>query len=136
METLTKMKRIGMMTMALLGLVLSMVLTGCTDRNEAFIQGTWIYAEPSVGGITPQSSVHTNWSFDRGRVEAHSCCDFRPGMTGRYRIVRSEDDQLSLELYDLEGAIDRDALEIDLILNRTRESLTIQGTGPFLREDS
>jgi len=130
------MKRMGIVAMVLLGLALCILLTGCTDRNEAFIQGTWVYSEPSVGGITPQSSVHTNWTFDRGRVEAHSCCDFRPGMTGRYRIVRSEDDLLTLELFDLEGATDADALEIDLILNRTRESLTIQGTGPFLREDA
>ena len=130
------MKRVGIVGMALLGLALCIQLTGCTDQDEAFIQGTWIYAEPSVGGVTPQSSVHTNWTFARGRVEAHSCCDFRPGMTGRYRILGSEDDLLTLELYDLEGATDTDTLEIALLLNRTRESLTIQGTGPFLREDS
>jgi hypothetical protein len=110
------------------------LLVGCGDRNEGFIQGNWLYSEPSVGGVTVQSAVHTYWTFSRGRVSAHSCCDFRPGMTGRYRILQSEGDALTLELYELEGGTDVDTYQIEVGINRDRDTLTIQAVGPFSRD--
>ncbi|MCJ7550088.1 MAG: hypothetical protein MUQ30_10440 [Anaerolineae bacterium] len=118
--------------MALL-LLLAAVAVGCTDRNAAFIQGDWFFGAPGVGGITRQTSVHTDWNFDDGALVAHSCCDNRPGMSGHYRIVESEEDSLVLELFNTEGAGVEDGYQVQIVIDRAAEALSIQGVGPFLR---
>ena len=119
------------------------LVVGCdSNPHESFIQGTWVYSAPSVGGVTPQSSVHTRWTFDDGAVDATSCCADRPGFSGRYRVVEDEGDTLVLEIFDVEGAAPDEAetedessgYRVSLKLNREADTLYVEGTGPFVRE--
>jgi hypothetical protein len=119
--------------LALCLLAAAAVLSGCTDSNEAFIQGNWLNSSPSVGGVTTESSVHTFWHFEDGSVDANSCCESRPGMVGRYRVVESEDDVLILNLYDIEDETGLQSYELRIKIDRERETLFLQGAGPFIR---
>jgi len=119
--------------MALFWLVIAVGLSGCTDKNEVYVQGDWFFSAPGVGGITQQMSVHTYWNFDDGALVAHSCCDDRPGMSGQYRIVKSEGNSLVLELFDTEGTGVEDEYQVQIVIDRVAETLSIQGVGPFSR---
>jgi hypothetical protein len=118
---------------ALLWLVIAVGLSGCTDRNEGYIQGDWFFSAPGVGGITSVTSVHTYWNFDDGAVVAESCSEDRPGFSGHYRVVESEGDSLILELFDVEGAGADDAYHLQIVIDRVAEAQSIQGVGPFSR---
>ena len=118
---------------ALLWLVVAVGLSGCTDRNEVYVQGDWFFSAPGVGGITPATSVHTYWNFDDGAVVAQSCFEDRPGFSGHYRVVESEGGSLVLELFDVEGAGAADAYYVQIVIDRVAEALSIQGVGPFSR---
>ena len=114
-------------------LVAAVSLSGCRDRNESFIQDSWFYSAPSVGGVTTESSVHTFWHFEDGSVDANSCCESRPGMNGSYRIIKSEGNLLILEIYDIEDETGLQSYELQIEIDRERETLLLQGTGPFVR---
>lgn len=118
-----------------MSLVAVLALMACARSDEAYIQGTWIYSAPSVGGIAPQSSVHTLWTFDDGRVVASSCCEFRPGFEGRYRVIQSEEDALTLHIYDMQGPGAAEPFDLHIIIDRDRQTLTVEGVGPFIQEE-
>ncbi|MCD6285223.1 MAG: hypothetical protein J7M39_04830 [Anaerolineae bacterium] len=119
--------------MALFWLVTAVGLSGCTDKNEVYVQGDWFFSAPGVGGITRQTSVHTYWNFDDGTLVAHSCCEDRPGMSGHYRIVGSEGNSLVLELFSVKGDGVEDGYQVQIVIDRAAEALSIQGVGPFSR---
>ena len=114
-------------------IVVAALSAGCTDRNETFIQGSWLYSEPTVGGVGTASSVHTFWTFDHGSFDANSCCENRGSMQGSYRIVESNDDTLVLDLYDIEDDAGTEDYTLTIKLDRERGALFLQGTGPYLR---
>jgi len=118
--------------MALL-LLLTAGVVGRTEESAAFIKGEWFFSAPGVGGITRQTSVHTYWNFDDGVLVAHSCCEDRPGRSGQYRIVGSEGNSLVLELFNAEGDGVEDRYQVQIVIDRAAEALSIQGVGPFSR---
>jgi len=54
-------------------------------------------------------------------------------MSGHYRIVGSEEDLLVLELFSVEGDGVEDEYQVQIVIDRAAEALSIQGVGPFLR---
>jgi hypothetical protein len=123
--------RWGFLGLLPVGLLLALLLAGRV-RVDAAIQGAWSYSEPAIGGVSRQSAVHTEWTFDKGVFAAHSCCAFRPGFSGRYRVTEAEGDRLLLRLFDISGDAEG-SLELRVIVDAGSDTLTIEGVGPFVR---
>ena len=120
----------------ILGFWLSIVLllSGCSDANDQFIQGSWFYRDPHLKSVTGETYQEVTWTFDRGTFEFYSCCfNAETHLTGRYRIVDSSDDRLVLELFNLRGGAQTGRLEIGLKIDREQDTLTIQASGPYTR---
>jgi hypothetical protein len=127
----------GMVTMSL---ILVFLLTGCSkDPNERFIQGLWYFKDPHLANIPAESAQETQWLFENGLFEAVSCCFSKFNLQGNYRILESEEDILTLELYNLAGdqqgvSVSRqDTTQFRIVLDRENDALTISRAGPFNR---
>lgn len=97
------------------------------DTNAQFIQGQWSYSEDLGGGF---ASVLT-WDFRNG----HFTLEGYPPLfqEGDYRVVKSEGDIVILRLVNQSGDLPTDDREIEIILDRTAETLMIDGQGLFHR---
>jgi hypothetical protein len=97
------------------------------DTNAQFIQGQWSYSEDLGGGF---ASVLT-WNFRAG----HFTLEGYPPLfqEGDYRVVKSEGDTVILRLVNQSGDLSTDDRDIEIILDRSAETLMIDGQGPFHR---
>ncbi len=123
-----------------IGLLLAFALTGCTDANEDFIQGSWIFTDmhfKEVGGVyNNQIDNVTEWDFDRGSFIFTSCCfndDYH--ISGLYRILDSQENVLDLELYNVKGTLRsrNDRFPIRIVIDFEEGTAAIMGGGPFTR---
>jgi hypothetical protein len=111
------------------------VLSGCTDANDQFIQGSWYYNDPHLNSIAAEQQEEIVWSFDRGAFERYSCCFAgEQYMKGQYRIRDSEQDSLSLELFNIKGGTTRGPMTIKIVIDREADSLRIQHVAGFTRQ--
>jgi hypothetical protein len=118
-------------------LVFSLLIAGCSNENDAFIQGSWYYLDPHLNNLSGESHLEVTWSFAGGTFEFHSCCfngEFY--QTGRYDIVRTEEDLIVLELFNIRGSSfgsgeERGRIRIEI--DREEDTLTVQASGPFTR---
>ena len=115
-------------------LLLALLLTGCMDANEEYIQGVWQYDSIHLRQMTSESELIVEWSFSGGVFEYSACCfNIDDYQTGRYRIVDSDEDSLTLDLFNVEGgelAVDR---QITIKIDRENETLSINHAKPFIR---
>jgi hypothetical protein len=119
--------------LALAGLAL-LLLSGCLGENEQFIQGTWEYNDAHLAEIVSESDLTVVWYFSAGTFTYQACCfnlDLEFG--GRYRILDSTGDVMTLELYNTFGTGSRMDGEIRIELDRAAGTLNIQGTEPFYK---
>lgn len=106
----------------------------CQDPNDAFIQGTWEFQFDHLDDMISEEHLTVVWFFSGGNFTYQSCCfnmDIEAG--GRYRILDSSEDRLTIELYNTYGTGSRFGGEILILLDRENNQLTIQGEGPFQR---
>ena len=110
-----------------LGLGLLLWLAACSpqDPNEKFIQGAWMTA----GDIDEGHSWYLEWTFKSGKFEVTGYPPLH--QSGSYRVTASEENKLSLELYDQQGDWPTEPRSLDIIINPTDKTLTIDGQGPF-----
>jgi hypothetical protein len=126
--------RTGLYAVALISLI-AVVLSGCTDVNDQFIQGTWYYNDPHLNSIAAEQQQETIWSFDRGTFEQYSCCfSGEHYMKGQYRILDSKEDSLSLELFNIKGGATQEPVTIKIVIEREADSLSIQHVAGFTRQ--
>jgi hypothetical protein len=96
------------------------------ESKEDFIQGMW--------RLTGESGGHAwflEWTFDRGRFELKG---YPPlAQNGKYRIIKTDGAKLRLELYDQKGNFGTENSEIELVIDKKRDTLMIKGQGPFAR---
>ena len=94
--------------------------------NEDFIQGTW--------RLTGENGGHgwfLEWTFDRGHFDLKG---YPPlAQEGKYRIIKTDGSKLTLELYDQKGNFGTDNSQIELIIDKKKDTLMIKGQGPFQR---
>jgi len=115
-------------------LLIALLVSGCSDANDQFIQGSWFYRDPHLKSVTGETYLEATWTFDRGTFEFYSCCfNDETHLAGRYRIVDSNDDRLVLELFNLRGGAQSGRIEIGLKIDREQDTLTIQASGPYTR---
>ena len=102
--------------------------TAAKKSNEDFIQGTW--------RMTGQNGMYgwfLEWTFDRGKFNLKGYPPLY--QEGKYRIIKTEGDKLTLELYDQKGNFGTDNSQIEVIINKKKNTLTIKGQGPFTRTE-
>jgi hypothetical protein len=94
--------------------------------NEDFIQGMW--------RLTGESGGHAwflEWTFQRGQFDLRG---YPPlAQDGKYRIIKAEGDKLTLELYDQKGNFGTESSQLQVILDKKKDTLMIKGQGPFKR---
>ena len=119
----------------LIGLVLLCAfLTACTsDENEAFIQGSWFYNSQHIQEQVGESFLEVYWTFDGGNYETYSCCFMEFHQYGRYAIVESEGDRLTLELFNIDGKFNSERVQILVKIDRQADMISLTGGGPFTR---
>ena len=94
--------------------------------NEDFIQGMW-----RLTGENGGHAWYLEWTFNRGRFNLRG---YPPlAQDGKYRIIKSAGDKLTLELYDQQGNFGTEDGRVEVVLDKKRDTLTIKGQGPFAR---
>ena len=104
----------------ILGLLLIIFLTGCSNESEQFVQGYWY-----------RGDVHfmDQWYFDRGTYD-HQMGVF-DGNTirsrGRYNVLDFQEDSLILELDDEGLSFNDERPQIVIKLNWESDTIRIRG---------
>ncbi len=125
------------MKTALLLLIFSLAVTlpaasQTENSGESAIQGTW-YLEGQVRDRNnqPGLSWFLEWRFEQGRF---NLAGYPPlHQEGSYRIIRTEGNHLTLELYDQQGNFGTDTSRIEIVIQKNKDRLMIKGQGPFKR---
>jgi hypothetical protein len=125
-------KRLGAILTVLFAATL--LLAACTDENDQFLQGTWYYKDLHLNQVAGETYLEVLWSFQNGTFEFFTCCfSGEIHQTGRYRILDSQGDVITLELFNVNGTISRGNSEVRIVIDRDADTLEIQGTGDFTR---
>ncbi len=123
--------RLGLL-MGVLALVAFLVACA-SDENEAFIQGSWFYNSQHIQEQVGESFLEVYWTFDGGNYETYSCCFMEFHQYGRYAIVESEGDRLTLELFNIDGKFNSERVQILVKIDRQADMISLTGGGPFTR---
>jgi hypothetical protein len=122
------MKRIFPLVAVALLLFSSLSLQAVADRktNEDFIQGMW-----RMTGQNGSYGWFLEWTFDRGRFDLKGYPPLTQG--GKYRIIKTEGHKIILELYAQQGNFGTENSQIELVIDKKKDTLMIKGQGPFKR---
>jgi hypothetical protein len=94
--------------------------------NEDFIQGMW-----RLTGQNGMYGWYLEWAFDRGRFDLKG---YPPlAQDGKYRIIKAEGNKLTLELYDQKGNFGTENSQLEVVIDKKKDTLSIKGQGPFAR---
>lgn len=125
-------RTLSLLALAFAGAVL---VVGCADANDKFIQGTWYYKDAHLNSISGETFLEIDWTFAGGSFELYSCCfNGRIHQTGRYRIKESDGDVITLELFNIKGGGTRGPAELQIVIDREADTLSIQGAQGFTRK--
>ena len=129
---------IAILWMSMIMLVL--VTTGCKkDPRVEFIQGAWYYKDAHLANLPGESAQLTDWVFNNYYFTMNTCCFVEANYSGYYSISDREENELTLELFNLEGhmggmAIHKDdTLSIVIKIDPENDTITISGDGPYTR---
>jgi hypothetical protein len=103
-------------------LLATLVLAGCSDEMDQFIQGRW---------ATGDVHTWTEWNFDRGTYTYYFDYDNNRSNafeTGRYSVIESGEDYLVLELFNQQGAEPsiEDRVELRIEINIEEDTISIR----------
>jgi hypothetical protein len=98
-----------------------------TDSDEKFIQALW----QLQGNDGHGHSWMLEWTFMDGKFTLHG---YPPlSQEGRYRIIKTEGNKLTLELYDQKGNFGTENSQVKIIIDKRNDKLKIKDQGPFSR---
>ncbi len=111
---------------ALAAATLACATLGMGD-NERFIQGAWSFGTDNGDG----HGTYLVLTFTPGyfSMEGYPPLEQR----GRYRVVDSRGDTLTLEFTHQSGDLPTDDREVLIVLDRAANTLLIDGSGPYSR---
>jgi len=134
MQSLVK-RKVNFSLVLLLGIiVLVSFLTACqSDENEAFIQGRWFYNDLHIQQQVGESFSETYWTFDGGNYETYTCCFVEFQQYGRYTILESEGDRLTLEFFNIDGKFNSERFQAIVKIDRQADTISLLRGGPFTR---
>lgn len=103
--------------------------------NEDYIKGTWRLD----GELPPNNTGHGfHWflEYTFSSDGTFMLTGYPPLMQkGKYRIVKSEDDKLTVDLYEQSGNFGDKDKRIDIVVDREKEALKIDGKEGFKRRE-
>lgn len=118
----------------LLGAVLLPLLADGAPPDDSPLQGTW-----RLSGETPANNSgramawYLEWKFSNGRFLQTG---YPPlAQQGRYRVLKSEANQLTLELYEQKGNFGAADRKIEVTVAESGTELKIDGKSGFVRTD-
>lgn len=121
-------------------LCFSAVLVGCKkDPRVEFIQGVWYYLDAHLANIPSESAQVTDWVFENGYFSMDSCCFVKMNFSGYYSVKDRAENELTLELYNLQGRAGdtvlyrTDTLSAILKIDTEADTLKINNEGPYTR---
>lgn len=111
------------------GLFLFLVLGACKnpDPNVAFIQGKWNHSEQ----VSDDFYSYIEWTFADGSFEAEGYPPLYH--KGKYSVVKSEENKLTLLLTNQEGDWPTEDRELVIEIMKDEDQLKIGNTSPFTR---
>ena len=93
---------------------------------EDFIQGTW-----RAAGGKGIRAWFLEWTFEDGTFRQTG---YPPIVQeGKYRVLSADAERITLELYEQKGTFGEKPRELQILLDRSANQLTISGTKGFLR---
>jgi hypothetical protein len=95
--------------------------------QEKFLQGTW-RLEGSDGN---KNSWFLKWTFDMGSFTLEGYPPLH--QEGSYQIISVDGDKVLIELFDQKGNFGTEKSQVEIILDKKKETLIIKGKGPFTR---
>ncbi len=104
----------------------SYIAAPVTDDNEKVMQGTW-----RLTGSNGKHAWFLEWTFAEGKFELKGYPPLH--QQGKYRIVKTEDNKLTLELYEQSGNFGTENKQMQIIVNKEKDTLMIDDKGPFNR---
>ena len=111
--------------------VFILLITVSTDAQTSdAIQGTWHL----TGTLPPTKSGSTftwflEWTFSD---DSFSLTGYPPlGQKGKYRILKQEDNKLTINLYEQSGNFGNKDKQIEIVVNNDNKSLKIDGKEGF-----
>ena len=95
------------------------------SENEDYIQGAW-----RAAGETGIRAWFLEWTFDNGNFKQTG---YPPiAQEGRYKVISSDGDQITLELYEQKGTFGAGKRTLQILIDED-DQLTISGTKGFSR---
>ena len=98
--------------------------------DEEFIQGTWRLE----GKNDEKHGWMLEWTFDQGKFKLVGYPPLH--QEGKYRVIKTEDNKWTLELYDQHGNFGTENSTIEVVLDKSEGTLMIKGQGPFTRAEA
>jgi len=98
------------------------------DSAERFIQGTWRAEGTDPSG---RHGWFQEWTFENGKFTETGYPPLE--QKGSYRVLKSQGNRLTLELYDQDGTFGTENRQLDIVINRRRATLKIGQVGSFRR---
>ena len=113
--------------------ILACILIGCRmDPNHDFIQGNWYFIHQRNKPVyhTPGEDIEY-WSFSNGTYYTRSCCLHLDEESGRYNIIASTEDSITLSLFPKSGVQFSEDYQVFIKINQVDKTLQINNHGPF-----
>ncbi|HWS99072.1 MAG TPA: hypothetical protein VN256_02295 [Pyrinomonadaceae bacterium] len=98
------------------------------DSLEDFIQGTWRAQGTDPSG---RHGWFQEWTFEKGKFNETGYPPLE--QKGSYRVLKSQGNRLTLELYDQDGTFGTENRQLEIVINKRRGTLRIGQVGPFRR---
>jgi hypothetical protein len=121
-------------------LMLALVVSACMkDDRVKFIQGTWHYKDAHIANIPAESSQVTDWVFDNYYFSMSTCCFYEAYFSGNYNITERDENEITLELFNMHGQYGgtilykNDTLQIVIEIDPETDQIEISGDGPYTR---
>ena len=103
--------------------------------DEEYIKGTWRLN----GELPPNNTGHGfHWflEYTFSKDGTFMLTGYPPLMQkGKYRVVKSEDDKLTIELYEQGGNFGTKDKQIEIVVDREKKSLKIDGKEGFVNNE-
>lgn len=95
--------------------------------DAEFIQGTWRLE----GKNDEKHRWMLEWTFDQGKFKLVGYPPLYQG--GKYRVIKTEDNKWTLELTEQQGNFGTENRKVEVIVNKDKDTIMIEGKGPFTR---
>lgn len=105
---------------------ISSAAASAPEADEKQIQGTW-----RIEGSNNGHSWFLEWNFEQGKFTLKGYPPLY--QEGSYKIVNTDGNKLTIELYDQKGNFGTEKSRIEIVINKAKDTLKIKGQEPFAR---